>query len=41
MAKSLSRAPGLGIDPNFDALEKYLLDIEIKVAGKPVFQSAP
>jgi len=38
---TLPEAPGLGIDPNFDALEKYLLDIEIKVAGKPVFQSAP
>lgn len=37
----LPNAPGLGIDPDLQALEKYSLDIEIKVAGKPIFRSIP
>jgi L-alanine-DL-glutamate epimerase-like enolase superfamily enzyme len=32
-------APGLGIEPDLPALEKYLLDVEIKVAGAIVFRS--
>jgi L-alanine-DL-glutamate epimerase-like enolase superfamily enzyme len=38
---TLPDAPGLGIEPNVVALEKYRLDVEIKVAGRTVFQSVP
>jgi L-alanine-DL-glutamate epimerase-like enolase superfamily enzyme len=38
---TLPDAPGLGIEPDLDALEKYRLDVEIKVAGRTVFQSVP
>jgi L-alanine-DL-glutamate epimerase-like enolase superfamily enzyme len=33
--------PGLGIDPDLAALEKYLLDVEIQVGKKSVFRSKP
>jgi L-alanine-DL-glutamate epimerase-like enolase superfamily enzyme len=32
--------PGLGIAPDCAALEKYLVQVEIKVAGQTLFQSA-
>jgi L-alanine-DL-glutamate epimerase-like enolase superfamily enzyme len=34
-------APGLGIEPDLEALEKYLLDVEINVGKKSVFRSKP
>lgn len=36
---NLSEGPGLGIEPELAALEKYALDVEIKVTGKQVFKS--
>jgi L-alanine-DL-glutamate epimerase-like enolase superfamily enzyme len=38
---ALPDAPGLGFEPNLDALEKYQLDVDIKVAGLTVFKSVP
>ena len=32
--------PGLGIEPDTSALLKYLVDVEIKVAGKVLFRTA-
>jgi L-alanine-DL-glutamate epimerase-like enolase superfamily enzyme len=37
----LPEGPGLGIEPDLAALEKYELDVEINVAGKQVFKSVP
>jgi len=37
----LPDAPGLGIEPNLKALEKYTQDVEIKVAGNVIFKSTP
>lgn len=34
-------AAGLGIEPDLTALKKYLRDVEIRVAGRIVFQSGP
>jgi L-alanine-DL-glutamate epimerase-like enolase superfamily enzyme len=36
---SLPDAPGLGVEPDLSALEKYAVDVEIKVAGKTIFNS--
>ncbi|HTL56607.1 MAG TPA: mandelate racemase/muconate lactonizing enzyme family protein [Candidatus Limnocylindrales bacterium] len=33
--------PGLGLDPDLNALKKYLVDVEIEVSGRRVFQSVP
>lgn len=33
--------PGLGITPDFAALQKYLVDVEIKVGGKTLYQTPP
>jgi L-alanine-DL-glutamate epimerase-like enolase superfamily enzyme len=38
---SLPDRPGLGVEPDLTALEKYALDVEIKVAGKNIFKSVP
>jgi L-alanine-DL-glutamate epimerase-like enolase superfamily enzyme len=38
---SLRDAPGLGVEPDLQALQKYVLDVEIKVAGRDIFKSAP
>ena len=35
----LSEQPGLGIQPDLNAMQKYLVEVEIKVAGKVVFSS--
>lgn len=32
---------GLGIEPDLAALQKYALDVEIRVAGKEIFKSVP
>ncbi len=32
--------PGLGIEPDLTALKKYLVDVEIKVAGGTLFSSS-
>jgi L-alanine-DL-glutamate epimerase-like enolase superfamily enzyme len=33
--------PGLGIEPDLYSLQKYSLDVEIKVDGKQIFKSVP
>ena len=35
----IPEAPGLGIEPNLDAIRKYLVDVEIRVDGKAVYQT--
>jgi len=35
----LPEAPGLGIEPDLSALQKYALDVEISVAGRELFHS--
>jgi L-alanine-DL-glutamate epimerase-like enolase superfamily enzyme len=37
----LPEKPGLGLDPDLGALKKYLVEVEIKAGGRPVFQSKP
>jgi L-alanine-DL-glutamate epimerase-like enolase superfamily enzyme len=37
----LPDAPGLGIEPDTQALKPYAVDVEIKVAGQVVFRSPP
>ncbi len=32
--------PGLGLEPDWSALKKYLVDMEIKVAGRTIFSSS-
>ena len=32
-------APGLGVAPDLDAIRPYLVDVEIKIAGKTLFRS--
>jgi L-alanine-DL-glutamate epimerase-like enolase superfamily enzyme len=36
----LSEKPGLGIEPDLEALKKYHLPVEIKVGGRVIFQSS-
>lgn len=36
---TLPEGPGLGIEPDLAALEKYRVDVEIKVAGRTIFRS--
>jgi L-alanine-DL-glutamate epimerase-like enolase superfamily enzyme len=38
---NLHDKPGLGIDPDLAALEKYALDVEVKIAGRNIFKSRP
>src|SRR6185369_8139075 len=38
---NLPDAPGLGIEPDLKALQKYAQDVEIKVAGNVIFRSTP
>jgi L-alanine-DL-glutamate epimerase-like enolase superfamily enzyme len=38
---TLPDEPGLGIEPDLAALGKYVLDVEIKLAGKNIFRSVP
>ena len=33
--------PGLGLEPDWPALKKYLVEVEIKVAGRTIFSSPP
>lgn len=33
--------PGLGIEPDVAALQKYLVDVQIEVAGRTIFRSVP
>lgn len=33
-------SPGLGLEPDWVALKKYLVEVEIKVAGRKVFSSS-
>jgi len=33
--------PGLGLEPDWPALGKYLVEVEIKVAGQEIFSSSP
>jgi len=35
----LPDAPGLGIEPDPEAVEKYLVDTEIRIAGKAIYQT--
>ena len=35
----LPDVPGLGIDPDPEAIEKYLVDVEIQFAGKRVYKT--
>ena len=35
----LPEKPGLGLEPDLAALKKYLVEVEIKSGGRPVFQS--
>jgi len=37
---SVPESPGLGIDINKAAIQKYLVDVEISVQHKPLFRSA-
>jgi L-alanine-DL-glutamate epimerase-like enolase superfamily enzyme len=37
----LPQAPGLGMTPNLAALQQYLVDVEIRVRGKLLYQSPP
>ena len=36
----LPEKPGLGIEPDLTALKKYLVDVELKVAGEALFSSS-
>jgi L-alanine-DL-glutamate epimerase-like enolase superfamily enzyme len=38
---TLPEAPGLGVEPDLVAIEKYCVDVEIKVGGKNIFKSVP
>lgn len=38
---TLPDKPGLGVEPDFAALQKYAVDVEIKVDGKQIFKSSP
>jgi len=38
---NLPAKPGLGIDPDLATLEKYALEVEIKIAGRNIFKSVP
>lgn len=38
---SLPDRPGLGVEPDLAALKKYPVEVEINVAGKPIFRSVP
>ena len=38
---SLPDRPGLGVEPDLSALQKYLVDVEIKAANKTIFKSVP
>ena len=31
--------PGLGVEPNLDAVRQYLVDVEIKVAGATIYST--
>jgi len=35
----LPERPGLGLEPDLAALKKYLVEVEIKVAGRTIFRS--
>ncbi len=35
----LTEAPGLGVEPNLDTIREYLVDVEIKVAGKTLYST--
>jgi L-alanine-DL-glutamate epimerase-like enolase superfamily enzyme len=35
----LPEGPGLGLEPDLDAIKKYLVPVEIRVAGKVIFYS--
>jgi L-alanine-DL-glutamate epimerase-like enolase superfamily enzyme len=35
----LPEAPGLGVTPNLDALQPYLVDVEIKVGGRVLYRT--
>jgi L-alanine-DL-glutamate epimerase-like enolase superfamily enzyme len=37
----LRDAPGLGVEPDLEALQKYEREVEIKVEGKVIFKSIP
>ena len=37
----LPEIPGVGVEPDPAALAKYLVPVEIRVSGRPVFQSRP
>jgi L-alanine-DL-glutamate epimerase-like enolase superfamily enzyme len=37
---ALPEKPGLGIEPDVQAIRKYLVEVEIKVAGQVIFQSS-
>ncbi|HEY8448379.1 MAG TPA: mandelate racemase/muconate lactonizing enzyme family protein [Thermomicrobiales bacterium] len=36
---SLPDRPGLGIEPDLDAVRRYLVDVEIRVGGKTIYQT--
>lgn len=35
----LPETPGLGVEPNLDAIREYLVDVEIKVAGETLYST--
>ncbi|MDB6036456.1 MAG: Mandelate racemase/muconate lactonizing enzyme C-terminal domain protein, partial [Verrucomicrobiales bacterium] len=38
---NLPDAPGLGVEPDLAALQKYEQEVEIKIAGNLIFKSIP
>ena len=34
-----SEEPGLGVEPNLEAIQEYLVDVEIKVSGKTIYST--
>ncbi|NQV27781.1 MAG: mandelate racemase/muconate lactonizing enzyme family protein, partial [Rhodopirellula sp.] len=35
----LPESPGLGVEPNLDTIRQYLVDVEIKVAGRVIYST--
>lgn len=35
----LPESPGLGVEPNMEAIRRYLVDVEIKVAGRTIYST--
>jgi L-alanine-DL-glutamate epimerase-like enolase superfamily enzyme len=35
----LPESPGLGVEPNMETIRRYLVDVEIKVAGRTIYST--